>query len=303
MNYNNYYQNPYQRPSFGNRMKDFFQSGSTLSILIIINVAVWLVIFLIGLASWLFKVPNDYVHKAAINVLGVPAYLPTLVARPWTLITYMFTHIDILHILFNMLILFWFGRIFLEFFNPKKLLPVYIWGGIFGAFLYILAYNVFPVFEETLGISRAIGASASVMAIVAAISFYAPNYRIRLLLFGNVRLLYFALAYLFIDLISIPYENAGGHIAHLGGALFGILYAWNFRKGFFSFSVASRFFKNLFQKKKKHPKTQQRPLNDEQYNLKKRSEQEEIDRILDKISKHGYDALSKKEKETLFKKQ
>lgn len=304
MNYNNYnYQNPYQRPSFGSRMKTFFQPGSTLSILIIINVAVWLLISVITLVSWLFNVPSNYVHDAALNILAVPAFLPALVARFWTLLTYMFFHLDFWHILFNMLWLFWFGKIFLEFFSQKRLLSVYIFGGIFGALLYILSYNIFPVFTSSIELSRALGASAAVMAIVTAVSFYAPNYRINLLFLGSVRLIYFAAAYLVIDLISIPHGNAGGHIAHLGGALFGILYAWNFKKGFFSFSAISRFFKNLLPKKRKPKRAPQRPLNDEQYNLKKKTEQEEIDRILDKISKHGYDALSKKEKETLFKKQ
>ncbi|MDR0364641.1 MAG: rhomboid family intramembrane serine protease [Bacteroidales bacterium] len=298
MNYN-FYQNPYQRNSLGSNFKAFFQSGSTLSILIIINVAIWLMITIITLVSWLFNVQQEYVHLAAINILGVSAYFPTLIARPWTLITYMFSHLDLLHILFNMLWLFWFGKIFLEFLSQKKLLSIYLWGGIFGAFLYVLSYNIFPVFLLSLEGSRTLGASAAVMAIVAAISFYAPNYR---MFFGRVRLIYFALIYLFIDLISIPHGNPGGHISHLGGALFGILYAWNLRKGFFTFSAISRFFKNIFQKKRNNAQ-RQRPLNDEMYNLKKKEEQDEINRILDKISKHGYDALSKREKETLFKRQ
>lgn len=301
-NYYNPYNDPYQRRSFGSVLKNFFSSGSALSILIIINVGVWLLIAIVGVIGWLMGAGSGRIDAVALDILAVPAYLPTLLTRLWTLITYMFFHLDFWHILFNMLWLYWFGKIFLEFLSEKQLLSVYIWGGVFGALLYILCYNIFPAFQASLYLSRALGASAAVMAIVGAVSFYAPNYTLNLLLIGRVRLIYFALAYLLIDLLSIRHGNAGGHISHLGGALFGILYAYNLRKGFIRTGSIGRFFRNLFSKRQK-PSKNQRPMSDEAYNLKKRADQEEIDRILDKISKHGYDALSKKEKETLFKRQ
>jgi membrane associated rhomboid family serine protease len=207
----------------------------------------------------------------------------------------MFLHFDFWHILVNMLWLYWFGRIFLEFLTPRKLLTVYLWGGIFGALFFILSFNIFPVFTAVLPEAYALGASASVMAIVMATSFYAPRYTLNLFIFGRIRIIWIALVYLLIDILSIRYGNAGGHIAHLGGALFGILYAVTIKKN---------IFKQLHRPFKKSVKNNStyRYTNDERFNIQKKQEQEEIDRILDKISKHGYDVLSKREKETLFKK-
>ena len=143
----------------------------------------------------------------------------------------MFLHSSFLHILLNLLWLFWFGKIFLEYLDQKKLLSVYLLGGLAGGALFILSYNVFPVFKENLAISIALGASAAVMAIVMTISFYVPDYSIRLLFLGNLKLKYLAIAVIVIDIMSIQGGNAGGHIAHLGGAIFGIIYASQIRKG------------------------------------------------------------------------
>jgi len=281
------YYNPYQRRSFGEGIKSFFCSGSVLSWLLIINVGIWLCVCVASLVAWLYKIPAEAVELWISDYWAIPAYLSKLLIRFWTPISYMFLHFDFWHIFFNMLWLYWFGRIFLEFLSSRKLLTVYLWGGIFGALFFILSYNIFPVFELIRFDAYALGASASVMAIVMATSFHVPRYTLNLFIIGRVRLIWIALVYLVIDVLSIPHGNAGGHIAHLGGALFGFLYAMNLKKSFF--------------KKKIKPKTYHY-TNDELYNIQKKQEQEDIDRILDKISKHGYDVLSKKEKETLFKK-
>ena len=282
------YYNPYQqRRSFGDGIKSFFCSGSVLSWLLIVNVGVWLCVCVASLAAWLYKIPVEVVEMWGSNYLAVPADVSRLLVRVWTPLSYMFLHFDFWHIFINMLWLYWFGRIFLEFLSSRKLLTVYLWGGIFGALFFILSYNIFPVFDTVRFDAYALGASASVMAIVMATSFHVPRYTLNLFIIGRVRLIWIALVYLVIDVLSIPHGNAGGHIAHLGGALFGFLYAMNLKKSFF--------------KKKVKPKTYHY-TNDELYNIQKKQEQEDIDRILDKISKHGYDVLSKKEKETLFKK-
>jgi len=258
-----------------------------------VNIGIWIGICLASLAGWLYKIPVEAVELWMSNYLAVPADVTRLLDRFWTPISYMFLHFDFWHIFINMLWLFWFGRIFLEFFSSRKLLTVYFWGGLFGALFFILSYNVFPVFDSILPRAYALGASASVMAVVMAISFYAPRYTLRLFLLGRVRLIWIALVYLVIDFLSIRHGNAGGHIAHLGGALLGFLYAMSFK-----FKI--RPFKRT---KKKTKKTATYNYSeDERYNIQKKQEQEEIDRILDKISKHGYDLLSKREKETLFKK-
>ncbi len=303
MNY--YYQK--QRNPFGD-LKSFFTSGSVLRNLILINVAVWILISVLMVFAFLFNASDGIVASAITEYFAVPAYLPTLFIRPWTLASYMFLHINFFHILFNMLWLFWFGQIFLQYLNSRQLLAVYLWGGLAGALLYILAYNIFPVFSADLPISRALGASASVMAIVTAISFYVPNYTINLLFIGRIRILYLAIALFVIDFFMIRSSNSGGHIAHIGGFIYGYLYIFFLKKGrdiggIFRINLKS-FTKPFLKEKKNKPKSgfrYERPLSDEEFNEKKKNKEERIDAILDKISKHGYDHLTKEEKEFLFR--
>ena len=162
--------------------------------------------------------------------LAVPADLGSLIYKPWTLITYMFLHYDFLHILFNMLWLFWFGQLFMQFIIPKRMLSVYLLGGLSGALLYIIAFNLIPAFQPSVPVSIALGASASVYAVVVAVCAYIPDYSMGLLLIGRVKLKYIAIVVVVIDILSISQGNAGGHIAHLGGALFVILVCYKAKK-------------------------------------------------------------------------
>ena len=282
--YNPHQYSPYQRRSWSDAIKSFFRSGSVLLWLLVSNVGIWICICLASLVAWLYKIPTERVESLISNYLAIPAFVPKLFDRFWTPLSYMFLHFDFWHIFINMLWLYWFGRIFLEFLSSGKLLRVYLWGGVFGALFFILSFNIFPVFESIRFDAYAFGASASVMAVMAAVSFYVPRYTLNLFFLGRIRLIWIALVYIAIDLLSIRHGNAGGHIAHIGGAFFGFLYALNLKK------------------KKRKKTTSYRYTDDELYNIQKKQQQEEIDRILDKISKHGYDLLSKKEKETLFQK-
>jgi hypothetical protein len=210
-----------------------------------------------------------------------------------------------------MLWLYWFGKIFLEFLKSRQLLLIYLLGGISGGLLYMLFYNIFPVFEKSLNLSYALGASASVMAIVTAISFYVPGYSIHLLFIGKIRIFYIALFLFVLDFFMIKSENAGGHIAHIGGALFGLSYILASRKGMnfsgiFGTSRLKKFFRRLRRGKLKAEynntsTTSGRPLSDDDYNIRKAQRQKIIDDILDKISKSGYESLTFEEKEILFK--
>jgi hypothetical protein len=209
-----------------------------------------------------------------------------------------------------MLWLFWFGKIFLEYLNSKQLFQTYIIGGLTGAVFYIAAFNFFPVFTNALPLSYALGASASVMAIVTAISFYVPNYTIQLLFIGRVKIIYLALILFIFDFFAIPGENSGGHIAHIGGALWGFLYIMLVRKRFKSFfslsssgwmSELKKRFSSGRQKKDPFHHFDSRPVSDEEYNLGKNAHQRKIDDILEKISKGGYESLTKSEKDFLFK--
>jgi membrane associated rhomboid family serine protease len=235
--------------------------------------------------------------------LGVPASVQTLITRPWTLITYMFLHFEFLHIFFNMLWLYWFGKIFLEFLPDRQLYMVYFLGGISGALAFILAFNFFPAFSNAINFSVAIGASASVMAIVVAIAFMVPDYTIGLLFVGNVKIKYIALIFIAIDIAMIRSDNAGGHFAHIGGALLGMIFTFSYKKGYnFLYGL------NLIRKIRKGRKSKfrkvyvsERPVSDEEYNANRAKSQAKLDGILDKIAKSGYSSLTKEEKEFLFK--
>ncbi|MCX7863147.1 MAG: rhomboid family intramembrane serine protease [Bacteroidales bacterium] len=269
-----------------------FKYGNYFTKILYINIAVYVIVSLFRVLLFLLKVDNQGLYYP-LNYLMLPANIDAILQMPWTVITYMFTHEAILHIVFNMLWFYWFGKIFIDYLGSKKLLYTYLLGGIFGALFYIGAFNIFPVFHGILHNSRALGASAAVIAIVVTISFYIPNFSINLLFFGQVKLKYIAIVTIIIDFLSIASENSGGHIAHLGGAFYGIIYGLSLRSN-------SLHIPRLKVMKKKKKNRDVRYMTDEEYNYEKKQEQLEIDRILDKISKHGYQSLTDKEKETLF---
>ncbi len=268
---------------------------------IIVNITVFVLIALLYVIVLLFQIPFS-LNKSLVNVLAVPASLQSLLIRPWSLFTYMFVHEGVFHILFNMLVLFWFGNILTEYLGPRKFIYTYFLGGLSGAMLYILFFNIFPVFKNAVLHSQAIGASAAVMATVFASATLLPDYSIRLAIFGTIRLKYIALFYLIIDLIGIGSLNSGGHIAHLGGALFGFILIKQLRSGNDWIEKISKpidRIRNLFYKKSKIKVVHKTSGQSKQSTRK--AKQSEIDTILDKISRSGYDSLNKTEKEILFK--
>ena len=263
-------------------LKRMFQSGNILSKLIYINVGLFI---LIRLASVLFML---------FNVQGVPflQYLQ-LPASPELL----------LHILFNMLWLYWFGGLFLNFFSERQLGGLYILGGLAGAVLFVLAYNIFPYFQNVASFSYLMGASASVMAIVFAVSFYRKDLEINLFLIGRIKLIYLAIFTLVIDLLAMTSDNAGGHIAHIGGALFGMWFASRIRNGKDLTAPMNRlidWFVNLGKRKPKMRVTYKRNETDYEYNARKHQESVDLDTILDKLKRSGYESLSAEEKKRLF---
>lgn len=283
-------------------IKNTFRRGNTLTKLIYINIGVFLVITVAAIFSFLLK--NDRIASAVLNLFSVPADLNELLRRPWTIVTYMFTHKELLHILFNMLWLYWFGKIFLEYLDQRKLVAVYLLGGISGAIVYIASFNIFPAFTGMISSSIAIGASASVMAIVVAIAAYVPDYTINLFLLGTIRIKYMALAIFILTSVLDFSVNSGGKLAHIGGALFGYFYTLNLRRGrdvSKGFNRMLDFFATLFKPRKKMKVTHKKPPSDYDYNRMKSDHQQNINNILDKISKGGYDSLTREEKETLFR--
>jgi membrane associated rhomboid family serine protease len=283
-------------------IKKTFSSGSNLTKLIYINIAVFIIISLVSVIGYLLN--NQTISLKILNLFSVPSSIKAFLLRPWTLITYMFTHKDVLHILFNMLWLYWFGFIFLEYLDQKKLVAVYLLGGISGAVVYIISFNIFPVFNQVVSESVAIGASASVMAVVITIAVYVPDYSVNLFLLGRLKIKYVALGIFILTSVMDFSVNSGGKLAHIGGAFFGYLYAVNLRRGRDLGKGLNKiidFIATLFKSRKKLRVTYKKRATDYEYNKTRVDHQERINKILDKISKGGYDSLTKEEKDLLFK--
>jgi len=291
----------------------FFRAKSALSRLIIINIAVFILINIINLFLWLFTVESDLAGVAGATRItywfAVPSDLGELLRKPWTLFTYMFTQEGFFHLFFNMIVLYFGGRIFVEYLNEKKLVNMYVWGGIIGALFFIISFNIFPVFSDTVAYSVALGSSASVLAILIAAATYVPDYTVYLLFFGKVKLKYVAIVFVVIDILSINRGNPGGHIAHLGGAVWGFLSIMLLKQGYsnplginwYSFRNISNWFKTTPKSNFKNVHYNKAPATDEDYNKMRAEKQKKIDAILDKISRSGYESLTKDEKELLFK--
>lgn len=268
--------------------------------LIVINVAVYIIHELIVL---LFALKGN----AIIRWFELPADFFDMLVQPWSLVTYSFFHGGFWHLFYNMLILYFVGRIFLNLFGGRTFINVYFLGVILGGLLFLLSFNVFPAFMGTR--TSLIGASAGVTAVLIFICAYMPNQEVRLLFF-NVKLWYIGAFVVLMDLLRLTTgQNAGGYIAHLGGALLGYYYARKMLQGQDigkGFSALLDSLGSLFEKReKKAPmKTVYRKKGSTRKNApdyEKESRQRKIDAILDKISKSGYESLSKEEKDFLFK--
>lgn len=282
-----------------NNLKHEFKKGTILNKLIYINVGMFLLFSILGVLSFIFQ----FDISPLLNKLYLPAENSRLISQPWTFITYMFLHSGFMHLLFNMLWLHFGGKIFLQYLHPKQLLSTYILGGISGGLLFIIAYNYIPSLQGHLYGAQALGASASVLAIIVAIATYTPNYSVQFPFIGFVKLKHIAIFSVALDIISIPKGNTGGHIAHIGGAIFGYIYIKQLQKGNDFSTGFSNFFErlvNTFKNKSKLKTVHKRAKTDYEFNSGKLAQQKEIDKVLEKISKSGYESLSKEEKATLF---
>jgi len=276
-------------------IKSRFKNGSIVEQLIFVLIGTFIVTALTSSFSGLSGQRTTFFGEW----FAVSPSFEVWFTRPWTIITYGFLHSGFLHILFNCIWLYFFGRLFLDFFTPKQLLTFFLLGTLFGGFAYMFSYNFFPLFENTPPIPM-VGASAGVSAIVVGLATHVPNYQVKLRFIGYLKVWHIAAISILLDLIGLDGYNGGGHFSHLGGALFGFLYVSQAKGG--KTSVFD-LFSNLFKKKKKPLRTvhksKKRPVSTPK-NVKSDT-QEKIDHILDKISKSGYDTLSKEEKEFLFK--
>ena len=289
--------------NFISDLKSRFHRGDINLQLIYINVGVFVVTTLVSVFLRLFNIGD----ASWMNFMTLPASIPEFLKQPWSLLSYMFLHADPLHLLFNMLWLYWFGQLFLSFFSARHFRGLYLLGGICGGLFYMLALNVFPYFTPYIYISTLLGASASVLAIVVATAVREPEYRVNFMFIGTVRLKYVALFMVVTDLLFVTSGNGGGHIAHLGGALAGWWFAWSLRKGKDVtkwingvLDGCSGVWSKLSSKKPKMKVSKGGSAADYHYNARKKQQREEIDRILDKLKKSGYGSLTTEEKKRLF---
>jgi membrane associated rhomboid family serine protease len=284
-------------------IKQTFRQGNFLVKLIYINIAVFVLLKLLMVGFRLFNVSGEFLTR----YLAVPSDLTQLLYHAWTLLTYMFLHEGFFHLFFNMLCLYWFGKMFLLHFSEKQLLGLYLIGGFVAAAFYIIAYNLFPYYAPLLGTSLLLGASGSVMAVIVASAVKSPNSEMNLFLIGAVKLKYIAIVVVLISFFGITSDNGGGELAHLGGAFAGYLFALSLSKGRDITKGLNRFLDGIFtlfspvkMKVSKKSKPRNSRMSDGDYNRNKVRNMAEIDRILDKIKASGYDSLTADEKRKLF---
>ena len=270
-----------------------FLSRSIVERIIILNVAIFVLTYLFNTFSFLFQIDGNFI----VNWSSLQPDFELLLFRPWTIITYGFLHLGFFHILFNMLVLYYFGNLFIDFFNSKQFLAYLLLGIISGGFIYMLSYNYLPGLKTQA--SLLVGASAGVMAIVIGISSHIPHYSLQFRFIGNIKLLYIAVVLVVLDIVQIPSGNAGGHLAHLGGSLLGFVMTKYLDQG----TGLITWITGTMVKKEKRPlKTVYKSSKKTTYKKETKSEEQaRIDSILDKISKSGYNTLTKEEKDYLFK--
>lgn len=275
-----------------NNLKQRFERGNIVEKLIYINILLFVLTLLMSIFQSLYKNDNNWI----IQWFSLEADINSLFTKPWTMITYGFLHADFIHILFNLIALYFIGNLFIDYFTQKQLLTFYILGTFFGGVIYLFSQNYFPLFEGKTSVL--VGASAGISAIFIGIATYMPNYELKIRFIGFVKLWYLAAIWVGLDVLGLAGGNTGGHFAHLGGGLFGFLYVSKASKkeiGVFK-NIAAIFFK------KNNPlKTVHKSTNTKKETTKSDFTQKQIDEILDKISKSGYDTLTKSEKEFLFR--
>ncbi len=281
-----------------------FRTGDVITKLIFWNIALFAIPYIIFGILQLSGISVGWT-----NFISLSSNVADLLWKPWSLISYAFFHAGIFHILFNMVMLHFSGRLFVTFFTQKQLLSLYFVGAIFAGIVYIISYSLFPALSKIN--AELVGASGAVMAILFAVAAHAPMMQLRLLIIGNVKLWHIAIVILIIDLVQLSASNTGGHLAHLGGALFGYLYVLQLKKGnditlWFSKSIdkATDLFQNKPPKtrfKTVHKNVSPTVKSGSSRIVTKSKTQQQIDEILDKISKSGYDSLTAEEKEFLFR--
>lgn len=287
--------------NFLDEIKHQYQYGGMHIKLIFVNAIVFLVIGLLSVIGRLLLLPDVELFLA--NIFTLQSDFSSFLFKPWGLITSIFAHFGFLHLIFNMMMLFFAGKLFESYFGSYRLLAIYLLGGVTGGLFEILAHSFVPALANQSSVI--VGASGSIMAIFIGLAFYKPNLVVSLFGLLDLKIIYLALIYIVYDFLSLGLNDGTAHFAHLGGAIIGLLAA---QKTNSSSNIIVRFeqfirnFEKIIKGQGLPKKTKPvKHMTDEEFNVTKKANQHKIDEILDKISKSGYESLSKAEKEFLFK--
>ena len=274
---------------------------------IYVNVAVFVLLALIDVLATLFNIVSPALYLKMWTEL--PSSIMQFIVQPWSLFTYMFLHAGLMHLLWNMLMLYWVGKIFLSYFSTRHFVGLYLLGGIMGGLFFMVAYNLFPMFTANGSQAYLVGASAAVLAVVAAAATRVPDYRINLLFIGEIRLVTLAIIMVVSTLLLLTSNNAGGEFAHLGGAFAGWLFVNRLNKGRDITAFVNKMVDALVvlcgklcdaAKKPKMKIYKGKRQDDYNYNAQKKEQSADVDAILEKLKKKGYESLTEEEKKRLF---
>ena len=277
--------------SFIEKIQHQFKTATIVEQFIYINIFVFVLSYLVNSFSFLMNMGDNFVF----NWFSLPANFEDFISKPWTLFSYGFLHGGFIHILFNLIVLFYFGNLFLDFFSKNDFLIYFFSGIVAGGLIFMLSYNYFPALKNDP--SYLVGASAGITAIVVGIATKVPNYALHFRFIGGIKLWYIAVAFVMLDVVQIPVSNTGGHLAHIGGAIIGFILTNQFDRT----TKKTSLFSTIFNSRKQKPlKTVYKKPKSASNNTTTSTQQHKIDAILDKISKSGYETLTKEEKDFLF---
>ena len=270
---------------FFDKISSEFKLGSNLNKIIYLNIIFFVIIKVCSSIFFLFEInTNEFFNK-----LYLPAEINLIKLQPWSIFSFMFIHLNFVHLIFNMLWLYFIGNIFLQWLDEKQLIFIYLLGGISGGLFFVLCYNYIPLLQKNIENTLALGASASIFAIMMAITIYKPDHKIQIPLIQKIKLKNITVFLTIYYIVSLSGGNTGGYLAHIGGGIFSFIYMKQLN--------TSKIFKSIFKNSSKFNEKD----SDYIYNQKQNKKNKEIDIILEKISKSGYKSLNKKEKEILFK--
>jgi membrane associated rhomboid family serine protease len=298
---------------FDDFRNEFSKPNNTLVQLILVNTVVYLAVVILYVVSHIAKTTDIY--NTVIGYLAIPSSVDAFLHRPWTLLTHIFAHEEIFHILFNMLFLYWFGRLIDEYLGSRRLVGLYITGGIAGGLFFLAMYNLVPYFQEQVGGPPMLGASAAALSVAVGAATLLPNYTFHLLFFGPVRIKYIVFFFVVLSFAQSVGPNAGGNLAHLGGALMGFVYVKLLQNGtdigrpiYWVVDTWSNLFKPKPAVKVSYRQRSSTSAQGSVYASAGSAstsistpDQDEVDTILDKISRSGYESLTREEKQKLFR--